>query len=436
MIRKCLLLSAAKRQFKSLLQPQPARPVLIALVSSLVISLGASATAISATERLTIGYLELAGDSRYSERSAYARIQLRSNTRPLAAAEVALEEARMTGRIVGTEFALERYRGDNLQALLSKVEQWVSEDAIHFILLDLPADVLARLAAKTRGQDLLLFNVSAAQGELRRSECQAQLMHTLPSQAMHTDALLQYLVSKGWRKLLVLEGPLATDAELVKAFQHSAKRFGAELVAIKPFELGNDPRRREGNNIALLTAGESYDAVVVADSEGEFGRYVPYQTKSARPVVGTTGLVPSAWSWVWERHGAPQVNQRFNEHAGRNMAATDWAAWVAVKAIVQSALRSRSTGFLEVAQFLKSDELRLDGAKGPALSFRRWNNQLRQPILLATHDAVIARAPLEGFLHPRDTLDSLGDDEAESLCRFAPESLAKMEIIRADNSQE
>jgi ABC transporter substrate binding protein (PQQ-dependent alcohol dehydrogenase system) len=101
------------------------------------------------------------------------------------------------------------------------------------------------------------------------------------------------------------------------------------------------------------------------------------------------------------------------------MSERDWAAWVAVKAIVQSALRTQGADFPELAAFLRSDKLNVDGAKGPALSFRAWNNQLRQPILLSTHDAMIARAPIEGFLHPRNTLDTLGDDATESRCRLS-----------------
>ncbi len=49
--------------------------------------------------------------------------------------------------------------------------------------------------------------------------------------------------------------------------------------------------------------------------------------------------------------------------------------------------------------------------------FWLWSGQLRQPILLATRDAVIGRAPIEGFLHPTNNLDTLGLDEALSPCR-------------------
>ena len=38
---------------------------------------------------------------------------------------------------------------------------------------------------------------------------------------------------------------------------------------------------------------------------------------------------------------------------------------------------------------------------------------LRQPVLLTDGQGVIATMPLEGVLHPRNALDTLGADEAE-----------------------
>jgi len=61
----------------------------------------------------------------------------------------------------------------------------------------------------------------------------------------------------------------------------------------------------------------------------------------------------------------------------------------------------------------------LDGAKGMALSFRAWDGQLRQPLLLTDGQGVIATAPIEGLLHPSDVLDTLGADAPEKLCKSA-----------------
>ena len=182
--------------------------------------------------------------------------------------------------------------------------------------------------------------------------------------------------------------------------------------------LNNDPRQRANNNIALLTSGDNFDVVYLADSEGEFGRYVPFNVQKARPVVGSEGLGASAWHWTWERHGAPQLNQRFDRIAGRRMQPMDYAAWTAVRSVIEAVARKQTTDVSELRGFLVSDSFTLDAYKGAPGNFRRWDQQLRQAILLHTGNAVISRAPLEGFLHEKNTLDTLGTDRRESDCRI------------------
>jgi hypothetical protein len=53
------------------------------------------------------------------------------------------------------------------------------------------------------------------------------------------------------------------------------------------------------------------------------------------------------------------------------------------------------------------------------MSFRSWDGQLRQTMLLTDGQGVIAQAPIEGLLHPTDVLDTLGADAAEKLCKAA-----------------
>lgn len=370
-------------------------------------------------DAFTVGFLGLSEDPRYDEDRVYARIQLRPRGDVAAAAEVAIEEAQITGRVIKVDFGLEQHRGPDVADLVAKVREWRDEKNIRFFILDLPADAVAELAAQTKADRVVFFNATAPDNRLRGEACSRHVMHTAPSHAMQMDALVQFLVSKRWTRVLLLAGPLAEDALIAAAFEKSAKKFGVKISDRRPFVLSNDPRQRDRNNVALLTAGgKDHDVVFIADSDGEFGRYVPYQTNRPRPVVGTTGLVPSWWHWSFERYGAPQLNSRFERAAGRRMVGQDWAVWVAVRALVQSVLRSRTTEFETVAAFLRSERLRIDGFKGPALNFRPWNNQLRQPILISTHNALIQRAPIEGFLHTTNTLDTLGDDEPDSACRF------------------
>jgi ABC transporter substrate binding protein (PQQ-dependent alcohol dehydrogenase system) len=244
------------------------------------------------------------------------------------------------------------------------------------------------------------------------------MLHIAPSQSMLMDALTQYLITQKWRKMLVLQGPRSQDKDLVEALQRAKKRFGLKIVDIRPFKLGRDPRQRSRNNIALLTSGKDYDVVFVADSDGEFARAVPYQVQKPRPVVGSAGMVPDWWHWAWERHGAPQLNKRFYRKANRRMTGYDWTAWMAVKVIVEAVQRTKTTDFGAISEFIRSEDIVLDGFKGYRLNFRAWNNQLRQPIFVTTTNWVVGRAPLDGFLHQTNNLDTLGFDERETKCEM------------------
>jgi ABC transporter substrate binding protein (PQQ-dependent alcohol dehydrogenase system) len=373
----------------------------------------------SETAEIKLGYVELADDARYANRGEHSGIVFTDLGRPYQGSQVALEDARAIGRVIGIEFSMERSTAVSVDQLMQQISDWIAKDGIHFVLVDLPAMALKDLAHRLADSPVVLFNISAPDDSLRGEDCAKNVLHTYPSGAMLSDALMQFLVAKGWLQILVLQGPAPEDAAMVTALQRSAKKFRANIVETRPFLLTNDPRNRQQTNIVLMTTGVRYDVVYVADSSGEFGRYVSYETSLPRPVVGTAGLVPTAWSWSWDRDAAVQLQHRYEKVSPpRRMNGSDWAAWEAVKAVTQAVMRTRSTNFDAVKGFLLSDKLTLDTVKGNPGSFRVWDHQLRAPILLSTADAVIERAPLPQYLHQTNVLDTLGIDAPESACRF------------------
>jgi len=282
------------------------------------------------------------------------------------------------------------------------------------VLTDLPADwTLAVADAVT----LPVLNLGAPDDRLRQQDCRPRLLHLLPSERMRADAIAQALVSRKWSKLLLLVGPSAPDQQRAAAAQASIKRYGLQLVDTRPFKLSTDPRERALANPLLLTAGQNYDAVWVVDTDGEFARGLPYRTVLPRPVVGDAGLVALAWHAQFERYGAPQVSRRFSKAVKRPMTDRDWAAWMAGKTLIALATAAPKGPNTAWAQALPRTTV--DGAKGVALSFRAWDGQLRQPLLLTDGQGVVATAPIEGLLHPSDVLDTLGADAPEKLCKSA-----------------
>jgi len=389
-----------------------------ALVAGAMICLLSLPGVSTAGDALRLVYVTQASDPYYRSHRAYTGLTLREHHRAIDGIKVGLRESKILTRGIGIAFALEELSIPADQNVADAVRRAVEIDNDRIFILDIPLDDMVEASAALSDEKVLLFNVRHRDDSLRGADCSGALFHTIASRAMLMDALAQYLFKKNWTEVLALEGPGDIDAMWGAAFRSSAAKFRLELVDTRAFILSNDPRHRDQSNFALLTSAVDYDVVYLADSVGEFGRYLPYQTKDPRPVVGSEGLIPSAWHWTWERHGAPQLNQRFDRLASRRMTGPDWAAWVAVKSIVTAAVYSRSRDIMTLRAALRSDDLRIDTYKGAPASFRPWDNQLRQSILLHTDNAVIARAPLEGFLHQKNNLDTLGVDAAESICRM------------------
>lgn len=374
-------------------------------------------SALAQAAEVRVAVVSLAGDPRHEARRLAQRLPGQPQGRALDGAQVAAAEARFALEAAGQSLRLDPHEARS-EAEIGPMVAALARQGTRFILLDLPSAAVRAAAGSVRPGEALLFNVSADDDELRGAGCSPVLLHTLPSLRMRADALMQYLALRKWRRALLLTGPSAADAAQRDALAKSARRFGIAWSGQRTFRLSNDPRERDQANLSLLTTGVDYDVVVVADADGEFARSVPYATQLPRPVVGASGLGAQAWHWAWERNGGPQLNRRFERAAGRPMTGYDWAAWVAVKAIAESVARQPRAGFAAQAQALAAGNVVVDGFKGPPLSFRRWDRQLRQPLLLAHADGVVSVAPVEGVLHPKSNLDTLGADEADTACRI------------------
>lgn len=364
-----------------------------------------------------VGLLSLADDERYSVQAIEKAYPGAPAGRSAVAAQVALDDAAFTLQAAGwSKGRLVAAEAPDLAGLPAALAGLLKQGVRH-IVLELPAAGVVQVTAAARGKDVLLINAAAPEDALRAAQCAPYLLHALPSHAMQADALAQLLAARKWNKPLLLHGPAPQDQLLLSAFVRSAKRFGLKPVAQRAFKLSNDPRERELGNARLLTAGVDYDVVVVLDATGEFARDLPYRTVLPRPVVGSSGLTAQAWSIWYERHGAPQLNRRFFKRSGRAMGSYDWATWLATRAIVEVASHDAKAGNAQQLKTLKQGDVALDGYKGTRLGFRAWDGQLRQPLLLAHGNGVAETAPIEGFLHPRTVLDTLGFDAAESGCK-------------------
>ena len=368
----------------------------------------------AAAKDLRIGHLSLAGDPRYQQGWGYARLIVPPPIRTVDGAKMAVSDLAFGAEAVNLHPVLD-VRESGEAGLVASLQAMVADGA-SVVVLDLPASLVEVVAKAAADLPVILINATAPEDRLR-SACYPNMLHSGPSLRMVMDSFVQYLRSMNWMKVLVLVGEDPSDQGLADAFTTSAGRLRLEIVGSRVFTLAANPEAREGNNVRLLTSDLDYDVVFVADTRGEFGRYIPYATQLPRPVIGSVGLTAQAWHWAMERDGATQVSSRFDKLTnGRKMSSADWSVWVAVKSVILAYSKVPSGDMTDVMTYLKSPKFRLDGSKGVTLNYRSWDGQLRMPILLSTSDAVIAIAPIEGYLHPDTTLDTLGTDQAEFVC--------------------
>lgn len=360
--------------------------------------------------------------------------QAREQPRPLSLVDPIVTDAGLMGARLGTEDNGTTGRFLNQDHGLTEVVVPETGDPVaafakelnagrRLFVVDLPAADLLRLADHPGAAGALLFNGRAEDDSLRGEACRANVFHTIPSRAMKADALAQFLAWKRWTDWLLIVGGTEADKAFADAVRRSAERFGAEIVEEREYAYQPTARRTDTGSVQIqrqvpvLTQGaEDHDVVVVADEADTFGEYLPYNTSEPRPVVGTQGLVPTAWSRAMEQWGGTQMQGRFEKLAGRAMTERDYGAWLGVRSVGEAVTRTGSADPKAIRDFLLGPGFALGAFKGQGLTFRAWNNQMRQPILLTTQRVLVSVSPQEGFLHQRTPLDTLGFDEPETAC--------------------
>jgi ABC transporter substrate binding protein (PQQ-dependent alcohol dehydrogenase system) len=340
-------------------------------------------------------------------------------------ARVSIKEANQAGAFVGHAFELVEAIVPADGDVVAKAKEILKKgDA--FIIADLEAPDLLAVADLPEAKNSVIMNIRANDTALRQADCRQNVFHIIPDWAMRADALAQYLIWKKWPRWAIIRGDLPADKDFTAQIQRSAKRYGGKIVDERVYTFPPGARNLDSGHqqiqaqIPMATEGEpEYDVMWVANNDDGFGDYLPYRTYDPRPVVGTQGLQALAWDKSYTESGAMHLQNALPRIAKRKTTERDYTAWLGVRSIADSMMRSGKTAVADIKAFLLSDKFKLEGFKGQALSFRDWDHQMRQPIILGGGTRVpVSTSPQEGFLHETNLTDTLGFDRPETLCKF------------------
>mgnify|MGYP003684415597 CR=1 FL=1 len=331
--------------------------------------------------------------------------------------QLAIEDNLTTGRFLGHDYKVKMVQVSLDEDLEGEFKKLIKSGYTYFVV-DLNSKEITKLSNLEESKNVLLINIRSKEDNLRSELCKPNLLHVAPSYNMLADALTQYLVKKRWKKWFLVIGPDKDDQNYADALKKSAKKFNVKIKEERVWDFASDLRRSAQKEIPIFTKGVNYDVMVVADEKGEFGEYLSYRTWDPKLIVGSQGLKSTNWHRTHEQWGATQMQNRFRRKSGRWMTSVDYSAWVAVRAIGEAVSRIQNNELQDIKEYLFSENFGIGAYKGVKVSFRKWNGQLRQPILLSGARSMVSVSPQEGYLHPISELDTLGVDEPESSCKF------------------
>ncbi|MFQ6755067.1 ABC transporter substrate-binding protein [Cereibacter sphaeroides] len=387
------------------------------IAAALVVAIVLPCAAVAQTEiRMAVLRVDVQG------RPPVSRLDLPPDDLGFAGARLGTNDNATTGQFMGQSFVTDEVAATPETALEKLQEILASGTRLVVTLAD--AETTAALA-EAAGDEVLVFNARARDDVLRGEGCRANLLHTAPSRAMVTDALAQFLMWKRWDEWFLIEGSHPGDQALAASYRRSAAKFGARIVEERIFEDTGGARATDSGLVQIQAQiptftqrAADHDVVVAADETGIFAAYLPYHTWEPRPVAGSAGLVPVTWHPAMEMWGGTQFQSRFEKLANRPAREEDYQVWLALRAVGEAATRTQSAEMPVLRDYMLGDEFQLGAFKGQPLTWRDWDGQLRQPILLGSGPIVASVSPQSEYLHQVSQLDTLGIDRPETACRI------------------
>ena len=334
----------------------------------------------------------------------------------LKGAQVAIIDSNKSAKFLNQNFELIEKISFDENELIQAFEEFV-KNKNSYVVLNVEDSLLEKLRANPLSKQSLLINASSQNTHLRSEICDKNLLHTIASNAMLYDGLLQFLVKRDFKDIFLITGTNPKDILISEDIKRAAKKFGANIIKEKIWENNTDIRRKASEEFPVFTQAKDYDVILLADYFGDFGESMYFNTWLPRPIAGTQGLTPVTWSKVIEANGAAQMQSRFEKFSSRWMQSRDYSNWVAIRTIITSIANTKTADLNTNIDYIYSDKFDLAAYMGRKLSFRDYNGQLRMPISLIQPRALISISPQDGFLHPITDLDTLGIAPFEMKCK-------------------
>lgn len=356
------------------------------------------------------------------------------------------EDVAQNATLFGHDIKLLTANAPGAEAATRAAERLVSVNGVDVLIGGFTEDDARAIASVAQDTGRLFMNIAADSIALRDG-CNRHCLHLGASAAMYLDALAGWYMRAGFRRWIIVRGQgIEQDIRTTRAKGAlEGRHWGAEILAVltavrEDFgDVAREIARLKPDVVLLLTDWHSQiDFLAQYDAERlpfPVAAYPEAATQTRKYYADVLRAAPNAgagyraalWEATLDAYGARELNARAAARWGRPLDPTGWAAYQAVKIAYDAAQLSGSTDGAALAAYLTHPDTVLDVHKGIGVSFRPWDNQLRQSLYLVRLNLAVgarldvasldARATLVGELpaiympgtDPVDRLDQLGD---------------------------
>ena len=265
------------------------------------------------------------------------------------------------------------------------------------------AQILAEIAARAQ---IPFFNIGETSDAFRREAFSPYLFHVEASDAMYLDALGQLAAEQGLTRWAVISDTGDRGAALAARAERAAEKAGCTIAGAVMVPPALPVYFAEIEELAAIEADVIF---VLVDYQDQFPLMVQMEESGVTtPVLGFPHTITQTRDFIAaSRNRLPILNPRhrvalwdttntgpeaedFNLQIRARYAEpadpTAWAAYHAIKIVVDTVMATGSTEADAMIAHLEKPQTTFDVAKGPGVSFRPWDHQLRQPLAVLEID--------------------------------------------------
>jgi ABC-type branched-subunit amino acid transport system substrate-binding protein len=324
---------------------------------------------------------------------------------------LASEEAGADAEGAGHQLKLLSSSAPDAAAAIRAAHRLAGSEGVLALIGGFDTEQAAGLALVAGQYGIPFLNIGASADLLRQRGSPANTFHVAASAAMYLDALAIWFSRAGPRSWYVIQADVPEQEAHWQRLREALHRHAPGTTLDRQTVPQGQPLYLDA--LAAVRSAEPDVVMLLLDAAaqlvflGQYGaagldapvtgfpdlatqmRDFQLATREATPQPATSYRA-ALWDTSLAGQDAHGLNERFVARWGRPMNPPAWASWAAVKILSDTINAGGAEGGATLLERLAGPGTVFSVAKGPGVSFRPWDFQLRQPLFIVRPDPEVA----------------------------------------------